>query len=151
MAPLKHTSNQQTSTKATNQTNKTTNKQTKAKAKAKANKQTITQTHKHTSKQVGFAQHSSGSQCVACSAMGVRRGAGPEPRALRPEVADPQGSVNGPVGAVPSMGRGGGGFPRHLAGSKNRYQNGSLVSRNMDPHLRNPSGLIWSHTHLFVC
>ena len=33
-------------------------------------------------------------------------------------------------------------------GSKNRYQNGTLVSRNMDQNLRNPSCLILSHTHV---
>ena len=34
-------------------------------------------------------------------------------------------------------------------GSKIRYQNGTLVSGNMDQHLRNPSCLILSHTHMF--
>ena len=31
---------------------------------------------------------------------------------------------------------------------KKRYQNGTLVSGNMDQHLRNPSCLILSHTHM---
>ena len=35
---------------------------------------------------------------------------------------------------------------RYGCGSKNRYQNGTLVSGNMDQHLRNPSCLILSHT-----
>ena len=35
-------------------------------------------------------------------------------------------------------------------GSKNRYQNGTLVSGNMDQNLRSPSCLILSHTHM-VC
>ena len=34
-------------------------------------------------------------------------------------------------------------------GSKNRYQNGTLVSGNMDQNLRNPSCLILSHTHVY--
>ena len=33
-------------------------------------------------------------------------------------------------------------------GSKNRYQNGTLVSGNMDQNLRNPSCSILSHTHI---
>ena len=33
-------------------------------------------------------------------------------------------------------------------GSKTRYQNGTLVSGNMDQNLRNPSWLILSHTHM---
>ena len=33
-------------------------------------------------------------------------------------------------------------------GSKNRYQNGTLVSGNMDQNLRNPSCFISSHTHV---
>ena len=33
-------------------------------------------------------------------------------------------------------------------GSKNRYQNGTLASGTMDQNLRNPSCLIWSHSHL---
>ena len=36
----------------------------------------------------------------------------------------------------------------NMAGSKNQYQNGTLVSGNMDQNLRNPSCLILSHTHL---
>ena len=34
-------------------------------------------------------------------------------------------------------------------GSKNRYQNGTLVSGNMDQNLRNPSCFILSHTHVY--
>ena len=37
--------------------------------------------------------------------------------------------------------------PSFGCGSKNRYQNGTLVSGNMDQHLRNPSSFIVSHTH----
>ena len=33
-------------------------------------------------------------------------------------------------------------------GSKNRYQNGTLISGNMDQHLRNPSSLILSHCQI---
>ena len=33
-------------------------------------------------------------------------------------------------------------------GTKQRCQNGTLVSGNMDQNLRNPSGLILSHTHM---
>ena len=35
-------------------------------------------------------------------------------------------------------------------GSKNRYQNGTLVTGNMDQNPRNPSSLILSHTHLGI-
>ena len=34
-------------------------------------------------------------------------------------------------------------------GSRNRYQNGTLVSGNMNQNLRNPSCLILSHTNVF--
>ena len=37
---------------------------------------------------------------------------------------------------------------RNGCGSKNRYQNGTLVSGNMDQHLRNPCCLILSHTQM---
>ena len=47
-------------------------------------------------------------------------------------------------------------FERHTfeprlygCGSKNRYQNGTLVSGNMDQNLRNSSCLIMSHTHIY--
>ena len=40
------------------------------------------------------------------------------------------------------------GFSRYGCGSKNRYQNGTLASGNMDHNLRNPSCLILSHTHM---
>ena len=33
-------------------------------------------------------------------------------------------------------------------GSKNRYQHDTLASGNMDQTLRNPSSLIWSHSHM---
>ena len=33
-------------------------------------------------------------------------------------------------------------------GSKNRYQNGTLVSGNMDQNLHNPSCLILTHSHI---
>ena len=36
----------------------------------------------------------------------------------------------------------------HGCGSKPRYQNGTLVSGNMDQNLRNPSSFILSHTHM---
>ena len=35
-------------------------------------------------------------------------------------------------------------------GSTTRHHNGTLVSGNMDQHLRNLSCLIWSHCHLWV-
>ena len=35
-------------------------------------------------------------------------------------------------------------------GSRNRYQNGTLVCGNMDQHLRNPSCLILSRTHFTI-
>ena len=35
-------------------------------------------------------------------------------------------------------------------GSKNRYQNGTLVSGNMDQNLRNPSCLILIHSHIYI-
>ena len=38
----------------------------------------------------------------------------------------------------------------HGCGSKNWYQNGTLVSGNMDQNLRNPSCLILSHTHIYI-
>ena len=41
-------------------------------------------------------------------------------------------------------------FPprRYGCGSKNRYQDGTLVSGNMDQNLHNPSSLILSHAHM---
>ena len=39
-------------------------------------------------------------------------------------------------------------FPPCGCGSKNRYQNGTLVSGNMDQNLRKPSCLILSHTQV---
>ena len=36
----------------------------------------------------------------------------------------------------------------HGSGSKNRYQNGTLLSGKMDQHLRNPSWLSLSHSHM---
>ena len=38
----------------------------------------------------------------------------------------------------------------HGCGSKTRCQHGTLVSKNMDQNLRNPSCLILSHTHMSV-
>ena len=42
-------------------------------------------------------------------------------------------------------------YSTFVCGSKNRYQNGTLVSENMDPNLQNPSCLILSHSHLAEC
>ena len=38
--------------------------------------------------------------------------------------------------------------PTNRCGSKNRYQNGTLLGGNMDQNLRNPSCLILSHTQI---